>query len=69
MKDRNGWLVDKAGNLLVWVPEEYQKFLLWPRTCFVIGGGVPTIAIDFAGVCHGKEWAKCAKPGDGRGLK
>ncbi|KAF7363120.1 WD40 repeat-like protein [Mycena venus] len=53
------WITDDAGNLLIWVPDEYRNSLSWPRTRMLIGGREPRVKIDFGDTRHGTEWAEC----------
>jgi hypothetical protein len=34
----DGWIVDDAGNLLVWVPKEYRNALKWARGVYCSAG-------------------------------
>jgi hypothetical protein len=60
----DGWVVDEAGNLIVWVPDEYRNSLWWPKMRTLIGGREPSITIGFEGACLGSEWTKIGVSAD-----
>ena len=60
LKTWNGWITDKAGSLVMWVPDEYRGSLLWRGMIRTLGRESP--AIDFRNAFYGKGWMKCYQP-------
>ncbi|EJF58667.1 hypothetical protein DICSQDRAFT_139279 [Dichomitus squalens LYAD-421 SS1] len=56
----NGWITDKNGNHVMWVPDEYRDCLLWRGMVKVMGR--ESITIKFPNAFSGTEWAKCYRP-------
>ncbi|KAH7308250.1 hypothetical protein B0J17DRAFT_773688 [Rhizoctonia solani] len=54
----DGWVVDKRGRLLAWVPFELHTVLMWPRTKLLISNK-GWLRLNFSGARFGDSWAKC----------
>ena len=57
LKMADGWIIDKDGNLLIWVPDEYRASVWSPGTLVLVGR--EPIDIDFGNARHGIDWTKC----------
>ncbi|KAF7967746.1 hypothetical protein HWV62_33234 [Athelia sp. TMB] len=53
----HGWMRNRKGGLLFWVPPEHREGLFWPHTATVISR-LPT-SLDLRNFVHGEEWAQC----------
>ncbi|KAF7973534.1 hypothetical protein HWV62_14968 [Athelia sp. TMB] len=53
----HGWMRNRDGALLFWVPPDYREGLFWPRTITVISKR-PT-RLDLDNFVHGEGWAQC----------
>ncbi|KAF7970237.1 hypothetical protein HWV62_24726 [Athelia sp. TMB] len=53
----HGWMRNRKGGLLFWVPPEHREGLFWPRTITVISKR-PT-RLDLEDFVHGEDWAQC----------
>lgn len=56
----NGWISDKANNLVMWIPDEYRDSLLW-RGMSKFLGREPLI-VDLGNAFYGTEWVQCYRP-------
>ncbi|CUA77107.1 WD repeat-containing protein on Y chromosome [Rhizoctonia solani] len=56
-----GWVKDKAGSLLVWVPPDLRTALTWPRTELLISTR-GWLRMNFANARIGETWMECYKP-------
>ncbi|KAF7970239.1 hypothetical protein HWV62_24730 [Athelia sp. TMB] len=52
-----GWMRNRKGGLLFWVPPEHREGLFWPRTTTVIST-LPT-RLDPENFVLGEDWAQC----------
>ncbi|EIM79393.1 WD40 repeat-like protein, partial [Stereum hirsutum FP-91666 SS1] len=58
----DGWLIaPSTQELILWIPPEYRKCLMWPRMRVVIST-TPHISLNFQHFAHGANWAKCYAP-------
>ncbi|KAF7967836.1 hypothetical protein HWV62_32906 [Athelia sp. TMB] len=55
----HGWMRNRKGGLLFWVPPEHREGLFWPHTTTVISK-LPT-RLDLENFVHGEDWAQCYK--------
>ncbi|KAF7970641.1 hypothetical protein HWV62_23370 [Athelia sp. TMB] len=53
----HGWMRNRNGGLLFWVPPEHREGLFWPHTTQVISI-LPT-RLDLEDFVHGEDWAQC----------
>ncbi|KAF7964846.1 hypothetical protein HWV62_2502, partial [Athelia sp. TMB] len=53
----HGWMRNRKGGLLFWVPPEHREGLFWPHTTTVISK-LPT-RLDLQNFAHGEGWAQC----------
>ncbi|KAF7966616.1 hypothetical protein HWV62_37635 [Athelia sp. TMB] len=53
----HGWMRNRKGGLLFWVPPEHRQGLFWPHTTTVISK-LPT-HLDLQNFAHGEGWAQC----------
>ena len=56
----NGWITDKAGSLVMWVPDEYRETVL--RQGMSKGLGPKWLTVDFGNALHGTQWTECYRP-------
>ncbi|KAF7966214.1 hypothetical protein HWV62_39682 [Athelia sp. TMB] len=54
----HGWMRNRKGELLFWVPPEHRTRLWWPHRIAVIGTEEPT-RLDLEHFVHGEKWAQC----------
>ena len=57
LKTGDGWIKDKNGNLMMWVPDEYRDSVLQQGMYEFLGS--EGLTVDFNKASHGTEWAKC----------
>ena len=57
LKTWNGWVTDKAGSLVMWVPDEYHDCVL--RRGMSKGLGREWLTVDFGNAFYGTEWTQC----------
>ncbi|CAE6413293.1 unnamed protein product [Rhizoctonia solani] len=55
---KDGWVVDEEGGLLVWVPGDLRKVLMWPRTELLVAPP-GYVRLRFDKPHMGKFWGKC----------
>jgi len=56
----NGWLVGPSGELLLWVPQEYQDYLVMGKCCTnLIAKHRIFLSADEDGLCGGTDWTEC----------
>jgi len=56
----NGWLVGPSGELLLWVPQEYQDYLVMGKCCTnLIAKHRVFLSADEDGLCGGTDWTEC----------
>jgi len=58
-----GWIQGPQGERLLFVPEERQAEVWWPRTCAIMG--VQKTCLDFSSFPHGEDWTECFSGGQG----
>jgi len=56
---KDGWLLGPAGELLLWVPEEYRAYLHVPPCTTLIGARCIFVDVGANGLYHGENWTKC----------
>ena len=56
----NGWITDKAGNQVMWIPEEYRDSVL--RQGMIKLFGRERLTVDFSNAYHGTDWIRCYQP-------
>ncbi|KAF7967749.1 hypothetical protein HWV62_33240 [Athelia sp. TMB] len=54
----HGWMRNRKGELLFWVPPEHRTELWWPHRIAVIGTKRPT-RLDLGNFVHGENWTRC----------
>ncbi|KAI0316848.1 hypothetical protein OF83DRAFT_1124479 [Amylostereum chailletii] len=54
---QDGWVKDRNGNLLFWVPPVHRRALYRPNTVLIIGENATQL--DFDNFVHGDEWTAC----------
>ncbi|KAJ6545575.1 hypothetical protein B0H19DRAFT_1168004 [Mycena capillaripes] len=57
----DGWMMDSASNLILWIPPWLRKGLLMPRNSLLICSG-GTTTLNLAQFVHGTNWRKCIDP-------
>lgn len=56
----NGWMVNRAGDLLFYVPHDMRAGLWWPDDIAVIfTANMRATKLDTSRFLHGKYWAQC----------
>ena len=55
----DGWLVGPSGELLLWVPYDYQTYLQVPVCTTLIARHRVVITADASGLHAGEDWIKC----------
>ena len=60
---QDGWLVGPAGELLVWLPADYRKYLQLPPCTLRIDQSRVTIMIGDSGWHRGESWTLCWRKG------
>ncbi|KAF7982120.1 hypothetical protein HWV62_29841 [Athelia sp. TMB] len=53
----HGWMLNREGGLLFWVPPEHREGLYWPHNTMVISDR-PT-RLDMENFVHGENWTSC----------
>jgi len=56
---KKGWVENAEGDLVLWMPPEYHKFLSHPSRRLVIPNVQPSV--DVGDFVHGTEWTMCYK--------
>ncbi|KAF8994333.1 hypothetical protein BDQ17DRAFT_1099712 [Cyathus striatus] len=51
----DGWVTDKNGNLLFWVPD-YLRSILCDFDTIVIMGKTTVCRLSLSQFCHGSDW-------------
>ncbi|EMD37025.1 hypothetical protein CERSUDRAFT_124016 [Gelatoporia subvermispora B] len=59
-RSRDSWVKGPHGELVLWIPPEYRKYLYGPRNTLVIGTGA--VPLDMRRYVHGPDWTKCYTP-------
>ncbi|KAF7967922.1 hypothetical protein HWV62_32539 [Athelia sp. TMB] len=54
----HGWMRNRKGELLFWVPPEHRAELWWPHRIAVISSKRST-RLDLEHFVHGEDWAQC----------
>lgn len=58
---KDGWIVGKQQQLLLWVPHAFHKTLWRPNNTAILNCAFST-RLDFNGSYHGERWTECYKP-------
>jgi len=58
----DGWVWGSAGDLILWMPPDYRKFLRRPPCRFVIPYATAEVTVDVDDFVHGSEWTRCYNP-------
>ncbi|KAF7970337.1 hypothetical protein HWV62_24368 [Athelia sp. TMB] len=53
----HGWMRNRDGALLFWVPPEHREGIFWPHTTTVISK--QSTRLDLEDFVHGEDWAQC----------
>ncbi|KAF7974289.1 hypothetical protein HWV62_12428 [Athelia sp. TMB] len=53
----HGWMLNRAGGLLFWVPPEHREGLWWPHNKMVISER--STCLDMENFVHGEDWTRC----------
>jgi len=62
LDEKTGWLLESSGDRLVWVPQEYQRYLQISPCTLVIGKYRIVVRVGGSGWHHGENWFLCWKP-------
>jgi WD40 repeat protein len=57
---RSSWIRGPQGQNLMWIPEEYSRFVQMRPCVLLIGKG--RVKINFGDTFHGEGWTKCYQP-------
>jgi WD40 repeat protein len=57
---KDGWILDPASHLILWVPAWLREGLYFPQNSLVISAS-PTTKLDFSDFAHGESWEECIK--------
>jgi WD40 repeat protein len=57
---KDGWILDPAFHLILWVPAWLREGLYFPQTSLIISAS-PTTKLDFSDFAHGELWQECIK--------
>jgi hypothetical protein len=57
----DGWMMNSASDLILWIPPWLRKGLLLPRNSLLICSG-GTTTLDLTQFAHGTNWQKCIDP-------
>jgi WD40 repeat protein len=57
---KDGWILDPASHLILWVPAWLREGLYFPQTSLIISAS-PTTKLDFSNFAHGELWQECIK--------
>lgn len=62
MPEYKGWIMGPRGQLVMWVPPEYRKFLHISQSThqLIIGKGKVSLSLDDCTL--GRDWTKCYRP-------
>ncbi|KAJ7636261.1 hypothetical protein FB45DRAFT_1055732 [Roridomyces roridus] len=55
---QDGWMLDSASSLIMWIPPWIRKTLLMPRNSLLMSSEGKT-TLDLVHFVHGKDWQKC----------
>ncbi|KAF7982115.1 hypothetical protein HWV62_29831 [Athelia sp. TMB] len=53
----HGWMLNREGGLLFWVPPEHREGLYWPHNTMVISER--STRLDMEKFVHGEDWTRC----------